>query len=84
MSAFCQQNWTQVDEDNLAVSTLSKVIHPDLPAAGWEVRTSDYAFVCRHCRCQIEPSRRYYWHSTGWLAYHPQCVQAEMERRAKG
>lgn len=80
MGAVCQQNWTQQDEDGLALDTLSGVLHPGLQGQ-WEAKTSGWSFVCRHCRCQIEAGDRYYWHSTGWLAYHPRCVQGAMEKR---
>lgn len=75
MSAFCQQDWEQVDEDNLAIGILTKNLHPDLPAGQWEIRTSEYTFICHICRCQIVAASKYYWHGTGWVAYHPQCVQ---------
>lgn len=80
MGAFCQKDWTQADEDNLAIETLAKVLHPAL-GDGWKPQISDYMFLCRHCRCQIASGSRYYWHSTGWLAYHPQCVQGALEKR---
>jgi hypothetical protein len=82
VSAFCQRDWTQLDEENLAIGTLSKVLHPQL-SDEWKVQASDYSFVCRGCRCQIEAGSRYYWHNTAWLAYHPTCVQAQVDRRAK-
>ena len=80
MSAFCQRDWTQLDEENLAIGILSKVLHPELPDE-WEPKECSYIMLCVRCRCRIAEGSRFYWHKSSWLAYHPACVDAAVVRR---
>lgn len=81
--SMCQRDWDGVAEDNLRKATLAKVLHPDLPAEGWEDKWSVYILICNECKCQIQAGDRYYWHGKQWLAYHPECVDTAVQRIAR-
>lgn len=80
--SFCQMDWTSVDEDNLRKETLAKVLHPSVSPA-WESKWSVFIVICNGCKCQIQAGDRYYWHGGSWLAYHPACVDAAVQRMSK-